>query len=81
MEMRRPISSKSKTCPEGRCVDVARMSREVGAQYPGRSRALPLATVAERRREGVREVSRGHSKRGEAPKARRRSEANSPWCR
>jgi hypothetical protein len=55
MEMRRPISSKSKTCPEDRCVDVVRMSMEVSAHYPGRSRKLPMATAAERRREGRKE--------------------------
>ena len=32
---------------------------ESHAHYPGRSDALPLATVAARRRDGVSEVSRG----------------------
>lgn len=41
MEMRRRISLKSKTCPEGRGVYAARMSAEVGAHYPGRPRPLP----------------------------------------
>ena len=41
MEIRRPISLKSKACPEGRGVYVARMSVEVGAHYPGRPRSLP----------------------------------------
>lgn len=41
MEMRRRLSSKSKTCPEGRGVYAARMSAEVGAHYPGRPRSLP----------------------------------------
>lgn len=41
MEMRRQLSSKSEACPEGRGVDAARMSVEVGAHYPGRPRSLP----------------------------------------
>jgi hypothetical protein len=35
--MRRHISSKSCTCTEGVGVDVAGISVEVGAHYPGRS--------------------------------------------
>lgn len=41
MEVRRQRSSKSEACPEGRGVDAARMSAEVGAHYPGRPRPLP----------------------------------------
>jgi hypothetical protein len=81
MEMRRQISLKSEAYPESRCVDGARMSVEVCAHYPGRSRVLPMATAVERRRDGAREVSRGHSRRGDAPKVRRRSEADSPSYR
>jgi hypothetical protein len=42
MEMRRQVSLKSKACPEGRGVDAARMSVEVGAHYPGRPHSLPV---------------------------------------
>ena len=79
MEMRRPISPKSKACPEGRGVYAARMSVEVGAHYPGRPRSLPIrATVAERWREGERGVSRGHSRCNDTLKARRK---NGAYCR
>ena len=61
--MRRRISSKSKTCPEGMDVNAAGISVKVGAHYPGRSVDLPCATGIERRREGSAEVSRGHSVR------------------
>lgn len=44
-------------------VDAAGISVEVGVHYPGRSDGLPCATVAERRRDGSSEVSRGHSRR------------------
>ncbi len=60
--MRRQISSKSKTCPEGMDVDAAGISVKVGAHYPGRSVDLPCATGIERCREGSAEVSRGHSR-------------------
>ena len=40
MEMRRPLSLKSNTCPESRGVYVAVMSGEVSALYPGRSGSL-----------------------------------------
>jgi hypothetical protein len=60
--MRRPLSSKSDTCTEGMDVDAAGISVKVGAHYPGRSVDLPSATVAERRRDGSAEVSRGHIK-------------------
>ncbi len=46
--MRRPISSKSHTCPEGMDVYAADISVKVGAHYPGRSADLPCATVIER---------------------------------
>jgi hypothetical protein len=59
--MRRPISSKSKTCTERLHVDAAGISVKVRAQYPGRSVTLPCASGAERRCDGVTEVSRGHS--------------------
>ncbi len=59
--MRRQISSKSDTCTEGMVVDAAGISVKVDAHYPGRSAGLPnCATVAERRRDGSAEVSRGH---------------------
>ena len=38
--MRRRISSKSNTCPESLCVDVADISVKVRAHYPGRSATL-----------------------------------------
>jgi hypothetical protein len=60
--MRRRISSKSKTCPEGMDVDAAGISVKVGAHYPGRSADLPCATGIARCWEGSAEVSRGHSR-------------------
>ncbi len=60
--MRRHISSKSDTCTEGMDVYATGISVKVGAHYPGRSADLPSATVAERRRDGSAEVSRGHIK-------------------
>jgi len=60
--MRRQISLKSNTCTESAHVDAAGISGKVGAHYPGRSVDLPWATGAERRREGLAEVSRGHSR-------------------
>jgi len=59
--MRRHISSKSNTCTESLYVDAAGISVKVRAHYPGRSATLPRATVTERWREEVAEVSRGHS--------------------
>jgi len=59
--MRRHLSSKSNTCTESLYVDAAGISVKVRAHYPGRSATLPRATDAERRREEVAEVSRGHS--------------------
>ena len=41
MEIKRPYSLKSDTCPESRDVDVAVINGEVTAQYPGRA-ANPL---------------------------------------
>ena len=79
--MRRQISSKSHTYPESDVVYVARMKVEGCAHYPGRSRVLPLATVLEKGRDGAREVSSGHSRCGDALKARRRSEVDSLWSR
>ena len=44
-------------------LDAAGISVKVDAHYPGRSAGLPIsATVAERRRDGSAEVSRGHSR-------------------
>jgi hypothetical protein len=60
--MRRPISSKSGTCPEGVSVYAAGISVKVGAHYPGRSDGLPRATGVERLWEGSSEVSRGRSR-------------------
>jgi len=60
--MRRQLSSKSDTCTEGMDVYAAGISVKVDAHYPGRSAGLPGATVAERRRDGSAEVSRGHIK-------------------
>jgi len=61
--MRRQISSKSNTCTEGMFVDAAGISVKVDAHYPGRSVGMPNgATVAESRRDGSAEVSRGHSR-------------------
>jgi hypothetical protein len=44
---------------------------KVGAQYPGRSVSLPMATPIERLWDGLSEVSRGHIK---APRPCRRAE-------
>jgi hypothetical protein len=46
-------------------VDAAGISGKVSAHYPGRSAILPCASVAERRRDEVAEVSRGHSRLGD----------------
>jgi hypothetical protein len=77
--MRGPINLKSKTYTEVLGVDVAVMNVEVSAHYPGRSPLLPMsATVAERRREGGGEVSRGHSRRidpAEGPNRKRKKGA------
>jgi hypothetical protein len=59
--MRRQRSSKSDTCTESLDVYAAGISGKVGAQYPGRSVILPCASAVERRRDGMAEVSRGHS--------------------
>lgn len=60
--MRGRESSKSNTCPDGAGVDAAGISGKVGAHYPGRSANLPCATGIERCRDGVAEVSIGHSR-------------------
>jgi hypothetical protein len=59
------MSSKSNTCTESFDVDAADISGKVSAQYPGRSVILPWASVAERRRDEMTEVSRGHSRSGD----------------
>ena len=74
--MRRRISSKSQSCPEGLHVDAAGISGKVSASYRGRSAGLLGATVAARRREGSAEVSRGHSRfrdRTEGPNRKQRN--------
>jgi hypothetical protein len=48
------------TIQEGMAVDAAGIWDEGHAHYPGRSANLPCATDAERRRDGLTEVSRGH---------------------
>jgi hypothetical protein len=63
--MRRQHSSKSNTCTESFDVNAAGISGKVSAQYPGRSASLPCASEAERRRDEVAEVSRGHSRCGD----------------
>ena len=60
--MRRQVSSKSGTCTESMAVDAAGISVKVGAHYPGRSADLPCATGIARCRDGLVEVSRGHSR-------------------
>ena len=64
--MRKPISSRSNTCTEGMGVYAAGISVKVDAHYPGRSVDLPSATVAERPRDGLAEVSKGHSSQVQA---------------
>jgi hypothetical protein len=59
------MSSKSNTCTESFDVDAAGIRGKVSAQYPGRSVILPWASVAERRRDEMTEVSRGHSRSGD----------------
>jgi hypothetical protein len=51
------------TIREGVSVYAAGIWDEGHAHYPGRSVTLPLATDVERRRDGVAEVSRGHTSR------------------
>lgn len=63
--MRRQRASKSDTCTESLDVYAAGISGKVGAQYPGRSVILPCASAAERRRDEMAEVSRGHSRSGD----------------
>ena len=61
--VRRQISSKPETCTERRDVHPTGISVKVGVSYPGRSGDLPCATGIERCRDGLPEVSRGHSVR------------------
>jgi len=61
---------KPETCPERCDVYPTGISVKVGAQYPGRSGGPPCATGIERCREGLPEVSRGHSRRQHEPKGR-----------
>jgi hypothetical protein len=63
--MRRQRSSKSDTCTESLDVYAAGISVKVGAQYPGRSVILPRASVTERWRDEMAEVSRRHSRSGD----------------
>lgn len=44
--MRRQISLKSETCPEGMCVYAAGISVKVGAHYPGRPQAMPRVLLS-----------------------------------
>ena len=60
--MRRLTYSKSDTCTEDAVVYAAGISVKVIVHYPGRSARLPVATDAERRRDGRAEVSRRHSR-------------------
>lgn len=60
--MRRQKSAKPKTCTEDADVDAVGISVKVGVHYPGRSVSLPCATVTERWREELAEVSRRHSR-------------------
>lgn len=59
--MRRPISSKSKTCTESMYVYTADISVKVSVHYPGRSVNLPSAMVIVKSPDELAEVSRGHS--------------------
>jgi len=52
---------------EGGAVDAAGVWEEGHASYPGRSVSLPCATGVERRRDGLTEVSRGHTSRTHPP--------------
>ena len=60
--MRRLISSKPESYPESMVVNAAGISVKVNAHYLGRSVNLPCATGVERCRDGLAEVSRGHSR-------------------
>jgi hypothetical protein len=44
--IRRPISLKSETCPEGMYVDAADISVKAGAHYPGRPQAMPRVLLS-----------------------------------
>ncbi len=76
--MRRPISSKSHTCPEGLYVYAAGISGKVEAHYPGRSVHRPRATGVERRREGWAEVSRRHRRSADRTEGRNVSDRKEP---
>ena len=73
--MRSHVSSKSDTCTEGAGVNAAGIRGKVGAHYPGRSVNLPCATGVARRRDGLAEVSRGHSRFAD------RTEGPNMWLR
>ena len=72
--MRRPTVLKSDTYTDGLYVYAAVISVEVRVHYPGRSAKLrESATATERWREGIAEVSRGHSRawrHAEGPKVK-----------
>ena len=74
IEMRRPTALKSDTYTDGLYVYAAVISVEVRVHYPGRSAmSRESATATERWREGIAEVSRGHSKawrQAEGPKVK-----------
>ena len=71
---RRPTALKSDTYTDGLYVYAAVISVEVRVHYPGRSAMLrESATATERWREGIAEVSRGHSRawrHAEGPKVK-----------
>jgi len=61
--MRGQIYSKSGSCTEVAEVDVADISVEVSAHYPGRSPAVAIKLArSQGRDDAVGEVSRGHSR-------------------
>jgi len=56
------MDSKPESYLESMDVYAAGISVKVNAHYPGRSANLRYATGVERRRDGLAEVSRGHSR-------------------
>lgn len=75
--MRGLLNSKSETCTESMEVDAAGINAKASAHYPGISVSLSLirTTDVERHREGLAEVSRGHSRhidRAEGPNVKER---------
>ena len=73
--MRRQISSKSNTCTESTAVDAAGISVKVVRSTRGGLPVCHGATVVERRRDELVEVSRGHITsidRREGPNAKKR---------